>query len=272
MLNSRIGRVCTNVPVCGVLLGIVLSSVPASAQFRPNANNGPVLYRDPNFNGPNMTVRGDVADLRPSGLNDQVSSIRIPPGETWEVCQDVNYGNGCQTLTSSVADLAAIGWDDRISSVRRIDGFQNGGYQDRGVYPNGQFPNSQYPNGQYPNGQYPNSQYPNSQYPAGQYPNGDFSGSSQQAQDEIVLYDRPGYRGAAAVVTRDAYDEGARVNRRAGSVAVRGGTWELCDRTGRCASVSQGVSNLSQLGLNGQITSVRPVANQQGGYFGNFRQ
>jgi hypothetical protein len=112
----------------------------------------------------------------------------------------------------------------------------------------------------------------------GQYQNGDFSGSQQQAQDELILYDRPGYRGAAIVMTRDAYDEGARVNRRAGSVAVRGGTWELCDRTGRCASVSQGVSNLSQVGLNGQITSVRPVdnswqrSNPQDGYFGNPRQ
>jgi hypothetical protein len=241
---------------------MLLSSVPASAQFRGNTNNGAILYRDPNFSGPSIAVRGDVADLRPSGLNDQVSSIRIPSGETWEVCQDINYGNGCQTLTNSVPDLRTIGWDDRISSMRRIDtGYQNGAYQDRG-----------YQNGQYQNGQYQNGQYGN-----GQYGNRDFSDSQQQAQDELILYDRPGYRGAAIVMTRDAFDEGARVNRRAASVAVRGGTWELCDRTGRCASVSQGVSNLSQVGLNGQITSVRPVdnswqsSNPQGGYFGNSR-
>jgi hypothetical protein len=50
----------------------------------------------------------------------------------------------------------------------------------------------------------------------------------------------------------------------------------LCDRIGRCASVSEGVPDLSQLGLNGQITSVRPVDNSrqrgQDGYFGNYRR
>jgi len=257
MLNIRMGRPFKSAPVCALLLGMLISSVPASAQFRRNTNNGAILYRDPNFSGPSRTFRTDVADLRPYGLNDQVSSIEIPPGETWEVCQDIDYGNGCQTLTSSVPDLRTIGLDDSISSVRRIDaGYQNGGYQ----------------NGPYRNGDYQNGQYSNGDYQYGAF------GSEQQAQDELVLYDRPGFRGAAIVMTRDAYDQGARVNRRAASVAVRGGTWQLCDRTGRCASVSEGVSDLSQLGLNAQITSVRPVDNswqrgdRQDGYFGNYRR
>ena len=46
---------------------------------------------------------------------------------------------------------------------------------------------------------------------------------------------------------------------------VRSGTWQLCDRNGRCATVSQNVNDLSQLGLSGQITSVRPLNNQQYG-------
>jgi len=255
MLNIRMGRPFKSAPVCALLLGMLISSVPASAQLRRNTK-GAVLYRDPNFSGPSRTVLADVADLRPYGLNDQVSSIEIPPGETWEVCRDIDYGNGCQTLTSSVPDLRTIGLDDSVSSVRRIEtGYQNGGYRD-GPYRSGDYQNGQYSNGEYQSG----------------------FGSEQQAQDELVLYDRPGFRGAAIVMTRDAYDQGARVNRRAGSVAVRGGTWQLCDRTGRCASVSEGMSDLSQLGLNAQITSVRPVdnswqrGNRQDGSFGNYRQ
>jgi hypothetical protein len=248
-------------PLFGVLFGMLLATIPTSAQFRRNTNaGGAIIYRDPNFTGPSQTVRGEVADLRPSGLNDQVSSIEIPPGETWEICQDINYGNGCLTLTSSVPDLRTIGWDDRISSLRQI----NGGYQDR-VYQDGGYQNGGYQNGGYPPDQ------------NGQYTDGGWA-SQQPAQAEVILYDRQGYRGAATIITRDAYDQGARVNRRVGSVVVRGAAWQVCDRTGRCVSVSQGVTDLSQLGLNSQITSVRPIdnawpqSNSPGGYFGNYRQ
>lgn len=249
MLNHRMGRAHKSVPLCGVLLGLLLPGAPASAQFRRTTTDSAIIYRDPNFSGPSRMIRDDVADLRDVGLNDMVTSIEIPPGSTWELCQDINYGNGCLTLTSSVRDLRTMGWSDRISSIRRIDaGYRNGDYQNR------EDQNRPYTNGDYRYGGF---------------------GDSQQAQDELVLYDRPGYRGAAIVMTRDAFDQGARVNRRAASVAVRGGTWELCDRTGQCATMSEGVSDLSQVGLNGQITSVRPVdnysygRNQQRGYYGN---
>ena len=53
------------------------------------------------------------------------------------------------------------------------------------------------------------------------------------------------------------------INARSGSAEVRSGTWQLCDRNGRCATVSQNVNDLSQLGLSGQITSVRPLNDQQ---------
>jgi hypothetical protein len=171
----------------------MLVSAPASAQFRRNANNGVILYADPNFRGVSRAVRGDIADLRPVGLNDQITSIEIPEGETWEICQDINYGNACETLSGSVADLRSIGWDDRISSLRRVD---------------------------------------------------------------VIFYDRPGFRGAA-------YDQASIANRVARSVEVLSGTWQLCDRAGRCSTVNRSVSDLSQLGLNGPIVSVRPVNNSQ---------
>jgi hypothetical protein len=60
-------------------------------------------------------------------MNDKVSSIRIPNGEAWEVCQDINYGNQCEVLSTSVADLRQTGWSDRISSLRRVN---NSGYRD----------------------------------------------------------------------------------------------------------------------------------------------
>ena len=224
MLNNRKFRADASVSLGALLVGVSLSSVTASAQFRPNGNSGGnevVVYADPNFRGASVVLRGDTTDLRPYKLNDKVSSIQIPAGESWEVCQDVNFGSTCQILRGSVADLRTTGWNDRISSLRLVDGnFRNGRNQNGDIRDRRQ--------------------------------GGVFS--QPQSSQSLVFYDRTGYRGAA-------YDQSSIGNRTARSVEVRSGTWQLCDRTGRCTTVNQSVSDLSRLGLNGQITSVRPVNN-----------
>ena len=232
MLSNRHLRANAGVSLVTLMVGVSLFSVPASAQIRRDANNnGVVAYADPNFHGASQVLRGDIADLRPYGLNDKVSSLDIPAGQTWEVCQDLNYGNACQMLTGSVADLRALGLNDRISSLRRVEGaFRNGGNQ------NGDFRNRR---------------------SGGVY-------SQPRASQRLVFFDRTGYRGASTVVTNDAYGQGSIGKRAARSVEVRGGTWQLCDRKGRCTTINQSVSDLSQLGLKGQITSVRPVNNGDG--------
>lgn len=214
MLNNRKLRTNAGVSLGAVLVGVSLFSVTASAQFRRNVGNEVVVYADPGFRGTSVVLRGDTPDLRPYNLNDKVSSIEIPAGQAWEVCQNVNFGSSCQVLRGSVADLRTTGWNDRISSLRRVDGnFRNGRNQ-----------------------------------------NGDRG--DRRSSEDLVFYDRTGYRGAA-------YDERSIGNRTARSVEVRNGSWELCDRAGRCATINQSVSDLSRLGLNGQITSVRPVYNNQ---------
>ena len=217
MLNNRKLHANAGVLLGVLVAGVSLFSVTASAQFRPNGNfggNEVVVFADPNFRGASVALRGDTPDLRPYKLNDKVSSIEIPAGETWEVCQDVNFGS-CQILRGSVADLRTIGWNDRISSLRRVDNFRNGRNQNGDRRSGGIF-------------------------------------SQPQSSQDLVFYDRTGYRGAA-------YDERSIGNRMARSVDVRGGSWQLCDRAGRCATINQSVPDLSRLGLNGQITSVRPV-------------
>ena len=87
---------------------------------------------------------------------------------------------------------------------------------------------------------------------------------SPNLSPELVIYDRPNFRGSSRTVTAQSSNMGS-IGARGGSVEVRSGTWQLCDRNGRCATVSQNVNDLSQLGLSGQITSVRPLNNQQYG-------
>jgi hypothetical protein len=237
MLHYSQLRAKTGISLGALLVGVSLFSVTASAQIRRGINGrgvpsgSAVIFADPNFQGASRMVRS-TADLRPYGLNDKVSSIEIPQGEAWEVCQDVNFQSICQTLTSSVPDLRTIGWDDRISSLRRVDG---------------SFRNSDNRNNGYGNPGY----------------GGIFSG--RQASPGLVFYDGTGFRGTQTVVTNDAYNQASSLgNRRARSVEVRSGTWQLCDRTGRCTTINQSVSDLSRIGLNGQITSVRAVNNGQG--------
>jgi len=133
MLSNRQLRANKSVLVGALLVGVSLFSDPASAQFRPNSrgNGFAIVFADPGFRGASYSLRGDTPDLRPYKLNDKVSSIEIPAGETWEVCASINYTSTCQLLRGSVADLRTIGWDDRISSLRRVDGnFRDGRNQD----------------------------------------------------------------------------------------------------------------------------------------------
>ena len=191
-------------------------AVPASAQVR-RFGGGITVYTNPDFTGESATFRDDTPDLRAYGLNDKISSIEIPNGESWEICQDINYGNRCQTVSGSISNLRSMGWNDKISSLRRVTGFQ--GRRSGGVF-------------------------------------------SPNLAPELVIYDRPNFRGSSRTMTAQSSNMGS-INARSGSVEVRSGTWQLCDRDGRCATVSQNVSDLSQLGLNGRITSVRPLNNQQ---------
>jgi beta/gamma crystallin len=206
-----------------VTLCVVGVSVPTSAQSRRNAGRGITVYADPDFRGASTTIRDDTPDLRGFGLNDKISSIEVPNGESWEMCQDINYGNRCQVISGSVSDLRAMGWNDRISSLRRVGNGLRNGVRNR-------------------NG------------------NGNGIGSRNES---LLFFDRTGFRGSSTVVTSDSSDLGF-VRRPAASVEVRGGTWELCDQSGRCATIRQNVSDLSQLGLGNRLRSAYLVDDRNG--------
>ena len=193
---------------------------------------GMTVFVNPNFRGRSESFSSDVSDLRQYGLNDQITSIEVPNGETWEICQDINYEGPCQTVTGSIADLRSMGWNDRISSMRRTNNrsWRNRGYDNTGN-----------------NGGYEN-----------------------RYQQGLVFYDRPNFRGASTLVTSGSSTAG--FSGRQGSVQVRdGGVWRICDQEGECATIDRDVSNLAELGLNGRITSVREVNSSWNRYRGPNR-
>jgi Beta/Gamma crystallin len=77
-----------------------------------------VLYEDAEFRGRSVNVDGPVGDLRTLEFNDRLSSIRLPPGEAWQVCEDVNFGGRCSTVQGDVRSFVPLGLNDRISSLR----------------------------------------------------------------------------------------------------------------------------------------------------------
>ena len=79
-----------------------------------------VIYRDANFRGASMTVRGEVANLQYEGFNDAVSSMELRG--RWEVCTDANFRGYCQIVDGSVRNLDRWGLNDRISSMRPVRG------------------------------------------------------------------------------------------------------------------------------------------------------
>jgi hypothetical protein len=75
------------------------------------------FYWDINYGGPSFSRSSDM-DFVGWDWNDQISSIRIPPGKTVILYQDWLFGGGTLTLTGDIPDLRFYGWNDWASSIR----------------------------------------------------------------------------------------------------------------------------------------------------------
>lgn len=84
------------------------------------ASNGLLVYADINYRGRNATLGESTPDVAARGMGGLISSIRVPPGERWQVCTEQNFRGRCQTITGDASDLRRGDWNDAIASVRRI--------------------------------------------------------------------------------------------------------------------------------------------------------
>jgi hypothetical protein len=72
------------------------------------------------FGGKSATFLNDVPDLRQAGMGGSISSLKVPAGQSWQVCSDVEYKGRCRVVTSDVSDLRSGEWNDVIYSLRRL--------------------------------------------------------------------------------------------------------------------------------------------------------
>ena len=88
--------------------------------------SGITVFEDRNFRGDAATYNGNVSNL-PSRFNNRISSVRVGPGETWQICDQANYRGQCVNVSGEESDLGRNDWDNRISSMRRVGGGGSGG-------------------------------------------------------------------------------------------------------------------------------------------------
>jgi hypothetical protein len=231
-------------------------------------------------------LTGSVSDLRSIGWGDRISSLRRVssslsrsrryPGAVGTtgafgaagvtVFTNPNFGGQRATFTSDTPDLVQFGLNDKISSIEipagqawevcTDVGYANGcqvltssvsdlrsmGWSDR-ISSLRRVGSAGYRRNR-------NSRDIN---------------ESDNSQAGLVFFGRPGFQGASRAVTSGSTNVGWAAR----SIQVRGGgPWEVCDNTGQCATVNGDVADVSQLGLQGRITSVRPLRNSR---FGRYR-
>ena len=103
-----------------LVVAVIGTAVASSAQERQLGGVGITVFTDSNFRGKSATFREDVSDLVRHGLNDKISSLRVGPGEQWEVCEHTNYQGRCVVVSGDEPELKRSSWSDEISSFRRV--------------------------------------------------------------------------------------------------------------------------------------------------------
>lgn len=80
-------------------------------------NSSITVYRDADYRGQSLSFRQEVPNLRNSGMNDAISSMRLGRG-SWEVCTDAYFRGDCQIINGDVRNMRNLGLNDKISSLR----------------------------------------------------------------------------------------------------------------------------------------------------------
>ncbi len=280
-----------------LVVAVVGTTVWSFSQGRQMGGVGITVFDDQNFRGRSATFRQDVPNLEPLGINDRISSLRVGPGEQWEVCEHANYQGRCVVVSGAEPDLRTNRWNDLISSMRRVGRFPRPPFErdpyivlfERTNYRG----NPRNYSEAVPSGLGRRVQSVTIGRGSWELCEGNnFTGrcvtldqsvpdlatynlrnriSSLRPVGEstppptsdwyIVLYDQTTYRGNPTNYSGPESD----LDQRARSVTIGRGVWEICDGrdfTGRCVTLNRSVPDLRVYNLRNRIRSLRPVARQ----------
>lgn len=80
---------------------------------------GLIVFENPDFKGMRLEISDSVPDLAESGLDDQITSVRVLRG-SWLLCSARDFRGDCQTVSADSPNLKTINLNDRITSIRRL--------------------------------------------------------------------------------------------------------------------------------------------------------
>lgn len=278
-------------PLIFITLGY---SVVALAQ-----NSQITVYDGPGYSGEYMRLSGQVNNLGDYAeeFNDRISSIKIRGG-SWEVCTDSWFEGYCQVVSGNVEQLSSR-FDNHISSLREVSGPVSGGVQSSVIYQDINFGGASMALA----GPIPELSWEFSRQISSLQLNGpwevcegrNFSGRCRvfsgtvanlitvQWNDRIVsmrpdpetatasanspritLFEHSFHRGAELTIVNNTANLGD-FGRRASSLRIESGRWQLCSHTGftgHCRIYDGEVANLENEGFNDHVGSLRPVGNE----------
>ena len=205
--------------------------VPVPQPVRPSVWNGDrfriEVYTETDFRGTAWTVDADMDNLRNSGFNDRIRSMRIYGGN-WEACEDRDYGGVCMVYGPGDYRRLPPELDRSISSLRKIGNEPSWA----GITPGGQNYVVMEPNG------------PRSRHPVWLYEHSNFVGRTIRATDDV----------------NDL--SGSGMNDTTSSIFISFGTWQFCEDSnyrGRCVTFGPGQYSEMPPGMNDTISSFRRV-------------
>ena len=79
------------------------------------------LYEHKNFEGRSLSITSVTKNLKSTGLNDRISSLKVVLGQKWLLCKNKNFNGGCIVVDRDVPDLEALGFNDTLSSLKPVE-------------------------------------------------------------------------------------------------------------------------------------------------------
>ena len=220
--------------IIGAIAGGVIANsgnYNSPTPYPSNASGGRArvdVYSEVDFRGQAITLNDDVDNLRNSGFNDRIQSMRVSGGN-WEACEDRNYGGSCLVFGPGDYRRLPPQLDRSISSMRRLGG---GDPSWNGLTPGGQ------------NYTVMDANAPRSRHPLWLYEHGNFRGSTLRAVGDVS----------------DLGDSG--MNDKASSIFISFGNWQFCEDAnyrGQCFVLGPGQYSEMPQGMNDTISSFRRV-------------
>ena len=215
--------------IIGAIAGGVVASSGNNNSPYPNDGRARVdVYADVDFRGQAIAINDDIDNLRNSGFNDRIQSMRVSGGN-WEACEDRNYGGACLVFGPGDYRRLPPQLDRSISSMRRIG---NSDPNWGGITPGGQ------------NYTVMDANAPRSRHPVWLYEHGNFRGSTVRAVGDVSDLGSSG------------------MNDRASSIFISFGNWQFCEDSnyrGQCFILGPGQYSEIPQGMNDTISSFRRV-------------